>query len=29
LAMVAAGCVRLDSIYRVISWTTLVLIAGT
>ena len=28
LAMVAAGCVRLDSIYRVISWTTLVLIAG-
>ncbi len=29
LAMVASGCVRLDSIYRVISWTTLVLIAGT
>ena len=28
LAMIAAGCVRLDSIYRVISWTTLVLIAG-
>ncbi|MBR8831397.1 MAG: hypothetical protein N5P05_002046 [Chroococcopsis gigantea SAG 12.99] len=29
LAMLAAGCVRVDSIYRVISWTTLVLIAGT
>ncbi|MGO9035110.1 SLC13 family permease [Mycobacterium sp.] len=28
LAMIAAGCVRLDSIYRLISWTTLVLIAG-
>ncbi len=28
IGMVAAGCVRLDSIYRVISWTTLVLIAG-
>jgi di/tricarboxylate transporter len=28
LAMIAGGCVRLDSIYRVISWTTLVLIAG-
>jgi di/tricarboxylate transporter len=28
LAMIAGGCVRLDNIYRVISWTTLVLIAG-
>src|SRR5271166_4702028 len=28
LVMLAAGCVRLDRIYRVISWTTLVLIAG-
>jgi di/tricarboxylate transporter len=28
LAMIAAGCVRVDSIYRVISWRTLVLIAG-
>jgi di/tricarboxylate transporter len=28
LAMIAAGCVRVDSIYRVISWSTLVLIAG-
>ncbi len=28
LAMVAAGCVRVDSIYRLISWNTLVLIAG-
>jgi di/tricarboxylate transporter len=28
LAMIAGGCVRLDSIYRVISWKTLVLIAG-
>jgi di/tricarboxylate transporter len=28
LAMLATGCVRLDSIYRLISWNTLVLIAG-
>ena len=28
LAMVGGGCVRLDSIYRVISWTTLVVVAG-
>jgi di/tricarboxylate transporter len=28
LAMVATGCVSLDAIYRVISWKTLVLIAG-
>ena len=28
LAMVAGGCVKLDSIYRVISWKTIVLIAG-
>ncbi|KEF42288.1 MAG: hypothetical protein ER33_07140 [Cyanobium sp. CACIAM 14] len=28
LAMVATGCVRLDRIYRVISWSTIVLIAG-
>lgn len=28
LAMVGAGCVRVDSIYRLISWNTLVLIAG-
>lgn len=28
LAMLATGCVRLDSIYRIISWKTLVLIAG-
>ena len=28
LAMIAAGCVRPDSIYRLISWSTLVLIAG-
>jgi di/tricarboxylate transporter len=28
LAMVAGGCVRLDNLYRVISWKTLVLIAG-
>ena len=28
LAMVAGGCVRLDRIYRVISWTTLVVVAG-
>ncbi|MUL64450.1 hypothetical protein BOO86_08250 [Mycobacterium sp. CBMA 234] len=28
LAMVGVGCVRVDSIYRVISWSTLVLIAG-
>jgi di/tricarboxylate transporter len=26
--MVAGGCVKLDSIYRVISWKTIVLIAG-
>ena len=29
LAMVAGGCVRLDAIYRIISWKTVVLIAGT
>ena len=28
LAMLATGCVRVDSIYRLISWNTLVLIAG-
>jgi len=28
LAMLFTGCVRVDSIYRVISWSTLVLIAG-
>jgi len=28
LAMVAGGCVRLDRIYRVISWTTVVVVAG-
>jgi di/tricarboxylate transporter len=29
LAMVAGGCVKLDAIYRIISWKTVVLIAGT
>ena len=28
LLMVATGCVKLDAIYRIISWKTLVLIAG-
>ena len=28
LAMVASGCVSLDAIYRVVSWKTVVLIAG-
>jgi di/tricarboxylate transporter len=28
LAMVASGCVKLEAIYRVISWKTVVLIAG-
>ncbi len=28
LAMIASGCVRLNTFYRVISWSTLVLIAG-
>ncbi len=28
LAMVACGCVKLDAIYRIISWKTVVLIAG-
>jgi di/tricarboxylate transporter len=28
LAMIASGCIRLDSIYRIISWKTVVLIAG-
>ena len=28
LAMIAAGCVRLDAIYCIISWKTVVLIAG-
>jgi di/tricarboxylate transporter len=28
LAMIATGCVKLDAIYRVISWKTIVLIAG-
>lgn len=28
LAMIATGCVKLDTIYRVIGWKTLVLIAG-
>jgi di/tricarboxylate transporter len=28
LAMIASGCVTVDAIYRIISWKTLVLIAG-
>ena len=28
LAMIAGGCVKLDAIYRIISWKTVVLIAG-
>jgi di/tricarboxylate transporter len=28
LAMIAGGCVGLDAIYRIISWKTVVLIAG-
>jgi di/tricarboxylate transporter len=28
LAMIAGGCVKLDSIYRIVSWKTVVLIAG-
>jgi di/tricarboxylate transporter len=28
LAMIASGCVRLETIYRIISWKTLVLIAS-
>ena len=28
LAMIATGCVKLDAIYRIISWKTVVLIAG-
>ena len=28
LAMIATGCVKLDAIYRVISWQTVVLVAG-
>jgi len=28
LAMIAGGCVRLDAIYRIISWKTVVLIVG-
>ena len=28
LTMVASGCVRLEDVYRIISWKTLVLIAG-
>jgi di/tricarboxylate transporter len=28
LAMIAGGCVRLEAIYRTISWKTVVLIAG-
>jgi di/tricarboxylate transporter len=28
LAMIAGGCVRLDAIYRIVSWKTVVLIAG-
>jgi hypothetical protein len=28
LAMIVGGCVRLDAIYRIISWKTVVLIAG-
>ena len=28
LAMIATGCVKLDSIYRIISWKSVVLIAG-
>ena len=29
LALVASGCVKLDAIYRVINWKTVVLVAGT
>ena len=29
LAMIVGGCVRLDAIYRIISWKTVVLIAGS
>lgn len=28
LAMIASGCIKLDAIYRVISWKTVVLVAG-
>jgi di/tricarboxylate transporter len=28
LAMVAGGCVKLDAVYRIVSWKTVVLIAG-
>jgi di/tricarboxylate transporter len=28
LAMIASGCIKLDTIYRIINWKTLVLIAG-
>jgi di/tricarboxylate transporter len=28
LAMIASGCVRLEAIYRIISWKTVVLVAG-
>jgi di/tricarboxylate transporter len=28
LAMIAGGCVKLDAIYRIVSWKTVVLIAG-
>ena len=28
LAMIASGCIKLDTIYRIISWKTVVLIAG-
>src|SRR6516162_4444017 len=29
LALIASGCVRLDAIYRIINWKTVVLVAGT
>jgi di/tricarboxylate transporter len=29
LALIASGCVRLDAIYRILNWRTVVLVAGT
>ena len=29
LALVASGCVKLDAVYRIINWKTVVLVAGT
>lgn len=29
LALIASGCVKLDAIYRIINWKTVVLVAGT